>query len=471
MAGSIDNVRDAEDEYRRAEQLIGSATSELDAAAALEAWIVANAGSDYKRPLVGWDPRARAWWLFGGPSADWSIRRCWLRDTTGEVHRIVDQFLGIWGAEKPARKTERTRSSLLRLLQFRSEIVLDPDQWDVDPALLGTRPGRVVNLATGQVREAYPSDRISKYCSFTPAEEGAIPERWLAFLDEALGGDQALIDALQVFLGYALTGHVREHRFLAIVGAGGCGVSTFTNVFAHVAGDYATATASETFTATTGERHPADMAALVGVRAVIAAEVERGRRWSESRLKGFVAGDPQAARQMRGDWFNYTPVGKLIITGNGLPSIGVVDRAMRRRMLVVHFNRPPPKPNPRLFEELLAEEGPQILRWFIDGAIYWHCQGLDVPDTMKAGADAYFDTEDTFSAWVEDFASVDATATETVAALFKSWREFCHARNEPEGSGKAFAHLLQARGFKAERNVLEVASGRRVRGYRGLRLS
>ncbi len=48
--------------------------------------------------------------------------------------------------------------------------------------------------------------------------------------------------------------------------------------------DYATAAAIETFTASKYERHPTEIAAFRGARAVTASETEQGRTWAESRI-------------------------------------------------------------------------------------------------------------------------------------------------------------------------------------------
>ena len=425
---TVVDTAEVHDALADVERKIALAESELDAVDALAHWIVARAGEKFDEPLAGWDLRARAWWLFEGSVIDPANGPRWQRDRMNRVHQIVTAFLSVWGSSKPARKSARVHSSLMHLLQSHPLIVLDPDAWDRDPDLLGT-PGGVIDLRSGELRRAFPSDAISKCTAVTPAPEGACPERFLEFMDEALGGDSNLVDALQKFGGYSLTGHIREHVFLAIDGAGGAGVSTFTNCLMRLAGDYAKATASETFTATSGERHPADMAALDGVRLVVAPEVERGRRWAESRLKGFVAGDPISARVMRGDPYEYLPVGKLWVTANGLPGLGTVDRAIRRRLRIVRFNHVPAHPQRDLLERLLEDEGPAILRWFIDGAVYWNCNGLDLPESMQRAIDEYLDVEDTFSLWLNERTVQGVQETGTAAELFQSWLEFCEARN------------------------------------------
>lgn len=450
---------------------IGAAEDEIAAAEACALWFQERAAYEgkYDFPLVGWDPQLRSWWLFERTSWDGVAR--WRPDRTGFVQRLIAEFLGVWGATKLARKTARVHASIERLLTFSDRIVLEPGRWDEDPDLLGT-PAGVINLRTGELRPHKPELRISKYTAVTPAsdDDDWVPERWDRFLMEALQGDVDAIEALQQYIGYAATGHTREHTFLALLGRGGAGVSTFVNACMHVLGDYAKATAAETFTSSSTDKHPADLAALVGVRLVVAPEVERGRRWAESRLKSFTAGDPISARVMRGDPFTFRPVAKVIVTGNSLPGLSAVDPAIRRRLLVKEFNNVPATPQRDLLERLIDDEGPQILRWIIEGASIWYERGLDVPGSMRAAADRYLDTEDVLGIWLDECVEVDAGASESSAELFRSWRATCEARNEAPGTAKAFAQLLQGRGFKSDKNVMDAVSGRYRRGFRGLRL-
>ena len=81
----------------------------------------------------------------------------------------------------------------------------------------------------------------------------------------AIPGDRHRDDAeLQAYLrrvvGYCLTGITSEHALFFLYGTGANGKSVFVNVVSTVLGDYATTAPMDMFMATTGERHPTDMA-------------------------------------------------------------------------------------------------------------------------------------------------------------------------------------------------------------------
>src|SRR5207248_7135757 len=115
------------------------------------------------------------------------------------------------------------------------------------------------------------------------------------------------------------------------------GKGVFLRTLASIWHDYAVTAPMETFIESRNDRHPTELAHLRGARLVIAQETEQGRRWSESKIKALTGGDRIAARFMRGDFFEFLPLFKLIIAGNHKPSLRSVDEAIRRRFHLVPF--------------------------------------------------------------------------------------------------------------------------------------
>ena len=117
----------------------------------------------------------------------------------------------------------------------------------------------------------------------------------------------------------------------------------------------------ETFTEARGERHPTELAGLMGARMVSAQETEEGRRWAESRIKALTGGDPIRARFMRQDEFTFMPQFKLVIVGNHKPGLRNVDDAIKRRLHLIPFvhkiTAEQKDVRLRLLEKLQAEAG------------------------------------------------------------------------------------------------------------------
>lgn len=355
-----------------------------------------------------------------------------------------------------------------RLASADSRIAAHPDQFDADPWALNT-PAGIIDLRTGKMRAHKADEHCTKITAVAPDASCSIAT-WLSFLDRAAGGDTELIDFLQRMTGYALTGSILEHALFFLYGTGANGKSTFLNAVTGCIGDYHRTAAIETFTASTTERHPTDLAALRGARLVTAVETEEGRRWAESKIKSLTGGDRIAARFMRQDFFEFTPTFKLVIAGNHMPSLRSVDEAIRRRFHLVPFTItiPPAERDPKLGDKL-QQEWPGILHWMICGCLDWQRRGLSPPPIIQKATANYLEAEDTLAAWIDDAGTRDSNAWEYTADLFSSWRKFAGRSGEYAGSLRWFSQRLQDRAESIGLRRGRDGSGRR--GFYGLRLS
>jgi putative DNA primase/helicase len=337
------------------------------------------------------------------------------------------------------------------------------EAWDSDPFLLGT-PGGTVELRTGVLRQSNPSEGLTKSTAVAPAETVDCP-LWLAFLEEATGGDHELIRFLQQWAGYALTADTREHALVFIYGLGGNGKSVFLNALTGILATYAVTAAMDTFTASKGDKHPTDLAMLRGARLVTASETDKDKAWAESRIKHMTGGDPISARFMRQDFFTFRPNFKLTIIGNHKPVLKNVDDAERRRFNIVPFNRKPAVID-RQLEQKLRAEWPGILKWMIEGCLDWQANGLVRPSSVAEATETYFADQDLFSQWLDDECEVDIGNPhkwDTIAALYSSWALYAKNAGEEPGTVKAFGPNMLRKGLEPKRTKM-------ARGFSGIRL-
>jgi len=334
------------------------------------------------------------------------------------------------------------------------------DCWDIDPMLLGT-PGGTVDLRTGLLHKSIPSDNITKSTACIP-QQGA-PERWLAFLHDALAGDAEAISFLRQISGYCLTGLTREHALFFIYGPGGNGKSVFLNVISHIMGDYATSASMDTFTASNNDRHTTELAMLRGARLVSVSETEEGRAWAESRIKQITGGDAITARFMRQDNFTFVPQLKLVIIGNHAPRLSNIDEAMQRRFNIIPFTQTPLVPDRELEQKLKVEAG-QILAWAIEGCLDWQANGLLRPQIVSVATADYFDGQDLFGQWIAERCDTGSEKWDLSTELFSDWSTFAREAGENPGTVHRFSSMLKGRGFVHGR-----ATGGRIK-YSGLSL-
>ncbi|WP_018263402.1 phage/plasmid primase, P4 family [Methylobacterium sp. WSM2598] len=371
-----------------------------------------------------------------------------------------------------AKKNEKTRfiasrttfaAGVERFCRSDPVFAVTAEGWDPDPWLLGT-PGGTVDLRTGRLRVADSRERITKLTAVAPAATPDCP-MWLAFLNQATGGDVGLIRFLRQWAGYCLTGLTREHALVFVYGPGGNGKSVFLNVLTGILAEYAKTAAIDTFTASKGDKHPTDMAMLRGARLVTASETEEDKAWAEAKIKQLTGGDPVTARFMRQDFFTFQPAFKLTIVGNHQPMLRNVDDAARRRFNIVPFTRKPERPDPQL-EEKLKAEWPAILRWMVKGCLDWQHNGLVRPVSVAAATEAYFIEQDLLGQWLAEQCIVrpgDPHCWDRIADLYASWSNYARAAGDEPGTVKAFGPAMRRRGFQDKRTA-------HAKGLMGVRL-
>jgi putative DNA primase/helicase len=372
------------------------------------------------------------------------------------------------GSERAASAvaSANTVAAVERLARTDRRLAATSEQWDADGWSLGAgddEEAATFDLRTGIGRAPDPADYITRKTACRCAPAGTPHPTWSRFLGRITNSDVELQGFLQRYIGYCCTGLTTEHAFVFAWGTGANGKSTLVNTIAGIFGDYATVADVSTFIADNSAQHPTDVAKLRGARLAVAQEIQKGRRWNETKIKALTGGDKQTARFMRQDFFDFVPVFKLLICGNHKPRLASIDEAMRRRLLLVPFTVqiPPAERDPQLTEKLKAE-WPAILRWCIDGCLEWQRVGLAPPTVVRDATEEYFAAQDTLQQWLEDCTEDGGQfAFSPVAELFASWKAWAENHNLKPGSAQALSEALVDRGFvKARTNS--------KRGFRNL---
>ena len=407
----------------------------------------------------------------------WDGRR-WVQDETMQVHCWAGEILQEasnavshrpdFNAAKVDKISERLASNAARnncvsYARVDRRVVAKADQFDADLWALNT-PDGIIDLKTGDMRDRKPGELVIRSTAVSPLY-GEPPVRFLKFLREAVGADEIFLAYLKRLSGYCLTGQVSEQQLSFFHGNGGNGKSLFVvGVLAAVMGDYAKKSQMETFTASSSDRHPTELASLRGSRLVYASETQTGRRWNESRIKELTGGEPVTARMMHKDEFTYIPQFKLMFLGNHRPELREIDDGIKRRLHLIPFTRTPAKVD-RDLEAKLKEEWPAILAWMIEGCLEWQVEGLNAPPAVTIATDEYFEDEDAVGRWLRERCMIEPTTAATSSGLYEDWRAWCGENGEHAGSQKRLSTALKTRGFQRWR---EPSTGRQ--GFKGIEL-
>ena len=196
---------------------------------------------------------------------------------------------------------------------------------------------------------------------------------------------------------------------------------------------------------------------------VLTTETEQNARLAESKVKTITGGDKISARFMRGEFFEFYPSWKIIISTNHRPRISGGDHGIWRRIILIpfEFTCPADKMDATLPKKLW-EEREGILAWMVSGAIDYYKDGcgraaLKVPELAKAATEEYRADEDVIGRFISEACFVGDELRRhacpipiRASHMLEAYRRWCDQNNEIAAgrtSNIAFSRALSERGF------------------------
>ncbi len=282
---------------------------------------------------------------------------------------------------------------------------------------------------------------------------------------------------LQRWCGLALIGENLAQRILLITGTAGGGKGTFIRVLQGIIGERNVGSLRTEFL-----RDRFELSGLMGKSLLYGADVQDDflNTSSASALKSLTGGDPMTMEFKGGnDRVNVTCRFNVVVTSNSRLTVhleGDTD-AWRRRLIILAYAKPrPASVIHNLSERVLAEEGPGVLNWMLDGltalrASKWQIQ-LNAEQQRRV--DDLLLESDAHRVFLRERLVKDSTAEGlTVADAHVAYVEFCNDRGWAAMSQNHFAKAMpeaiaQAYGL-ATRHDVKGADGKAKRGWRYLR--
>lgn len=336
------------------------------------------------------------------------------------------------------------RKAVVELARGEVQALARPEEFDANKLLL-TVPNGTLDLRTGAIRPHNPADMLTQATNviFDPKASSPL---WQAFLEKVLP-DAEVRDFLQKFVGYCLTGSVKERMIVVLYGRGRNGKSVLLRVLYELLGPYAGTIRPDMLLVRGGEPHPTEEAALQGKRLVVTSEVRKGRRFDEEKVKGLTGGDIRAARRMQEDFWDLKPTAKIVVAANHKPGVADASDSFWDRMALIPFKvrLADDEVDKDLFEKL-CKELPGILNWAVEGCLAWQKDGLVRPGSVREASEAYRAAEDRMADFVSEhleFNPLGRINHSEVMELAKTW---CGANNVFVFSDKAVGERLMEAG-------------------------
>ncbi len=292
-----------------------------------------------------------------------------------------------------SEKSDRI-AALLKVAQSSASVVIEPDQFDVDPWALCVQNG-VVDLQTGTLRPHRREDLFTRIAPITFDADAKCP-RFDQFFEEIFLGDKGLIEFAWRSIGYSLTADTREQCFFFCYGTGSNGKTKLFEILQRLLGSYGHTADFSTFTAndkpTAGTPRP-DLVRLRGMRLVSAAEADQQVRFSEATLKKITGEDPVTARDMYEREQTFTPILKLWLMANHKPRVNESNHGFWRRVRLIPFDakfdvggKTPPD---KTLVGTLRAELPGVLAHAVRACIDWQRNGLGMSDAVTNATAEY----------------------------------------------------------------------------------
>lgn len=403
---------------------------------------------------------------------------------TAEGLEQIEALKSVESLQKWATACEMSGPQDAAVKLLRRLLTLDAARLNADPWAFTCTNG-TIDLRTGALRPHNPNDYIT-LCAPTPYFPGAEAPRFQQFLREIFNSNESVIAFMRRWFGYCMTGSVAEQALMIHVGPGGNGKGTLLETLSAVVGEYAATAAPRLIL--TGDRHPAEVADLMGRRMVTVSETDDATTLAEGVVKQMTGGDRLKARRMYGDFFEFLPTHKLQVFTNLRPQIKGQDYGMWRRLLLmsypVRYGRPEDvakgaadKVRDLALGATLRAEAPGILRWLVDGAREWHETGLKPPDSVMAAVRTYQQEQDRMSQFVGERCVADPAARQVLsggAGIYPAYMHWCRESGyTPLGKGRFQQDILRVMPGAQKADWKEGTGDvrRKVNGFTGIKLT
>ncbi|MFJ5993886.1 phage/plasmid primase, P4 family [Streptomyces sp. NPDC092370] len=361
------------------------------------------------------------------------------------------------------------RRAIVAELENLRSLRVTADQFDSARHLLSFRNG-TVDLRTGDLREHDSADMLTQ-CAQVNYRPDAQAPRWLRFVEEVFPDDSELQRYYQTFLGYCITGEVREHALGVWYGAHGRNGkgTTVRTMQAAFGPDIIREVEFSIFENVRGQApHTEQIAGMRSARMVVAQEGNQGTPMNTALLKNLSGGDRVSTRHLMGRTFSYSPTFTIVLATNHLPEFASGGAALWARTKAILFGQSfADRRDPELEPTIQGPEIEGVAAWVVEGAKQYYAEGLRDPLAVVAATEFHKDSVDPLKDLVGelfDYAEGCEVQRSTFNRELKDWRDTNGDRSNKYSPSSVKRHLLDSGKVEEIRHKTEGWK------YRGIRL-
>jgi len=279
----------------------------------------------------------------------------------------------------------------------------------------------VIDLKTGILRKRTIEDYCTFYLDITYNNDLNISTKNIfGFFKEIMLNNTDLVNYLQIFLGYCITGNVSEQKFTIFWGAlGGNGKTVLIELLRDLLEEgkyYATLSADSLLKqrkSAPGSATP-HLLPLMGARIAILDESDKAVKLNEGMIKRITGNNSLTVRPLYQEEITFENCCKPILVTNFRPDISN-DCALDRRLILIPFDaefkstddydknnsRHILRDTKKVDKLKLCRD--ELLVWLLKGAIEWYKHGLlQFPEKIKTVTQKYKEQQDPLARFLND---------------------------------------------------------------------
>lgn len=336
------------------------------------------------------------------------------------------------------------------------------------PRLLSVSNG-VVDLKTGELMHRQATHYFT-YALKTAFNTEANIELWDTYFNKVFNKNKDIIEWIQMYLGYTITGETILQKIVVFWGSGSNSKSVLLkflrNLFEAL---YCSLTPDDLYK-TSGNRDTLYNAS--NARMCVVCETHQDASFDEEILKMISGEDPLSVSAKYKNTITYEPQFKFFIITNNKPKFDSEKDAIWRRVLLVPFlikfedseslewdseaaseGKMFPKDNK--FIETLMGNLDGLLLWLVKGAIMYYNSNIKLPKSLQEVKNEYKNSCDIYLEWIQNNYEKSNIEFITSETLFEHWKQENQKTKETDKSIKMrIAKALSSMGvIKSEKKI------------------
>jgi len=372
-------------------------------------------------------------------------------------------------------KSDRSVNGIIsRLTKYCTDTDFE-NKLNSNPTLFPIRGGRVIDLATGLVRDRKQSDFFTFESPVGVTEDIAFGQKF--FLDLAKNNGELAVH-MACLCYYFLTGHTFDRGIYQFIGEGMNGKSTLISILEILLGPLSMVGEKRAVIKDVkhGNRNDGPqpfILAMKNKRLVVVSETDEGDRLNSGNIKMLTGGDTISGRKLFSNLIeSFTMTAKIVVCTNYKLEFHVEDQAVKDRVKFIPFENRFEK-NQRYMDDIKKNVDGKldsIFSYMVNvGRKIVQEQKLTTSVEVEKKTLEVFKELDIVQQFIEEKCLVGSEEYCATSELYDAFKNYCIENRKDADSKPKFFSIIHNKKFEKEKNK-RFSNGSRKDVFKGIRL-